>query len=70
MDEADEDLIATIGAGAYGYFAGGAGDELTLRANRESWSRIELLPKVLVDVSTRDPDLEDVFLSLTREVAA
>jgi len=54
MDEADEDLIATIGAGAHGYFAGGAGDELTLRANRESWSRIELLPKVLVDVSTRD----------------
>src|SRR6185503_6630275 len=24
----------------------------------------------IVDVSTRDPDLEDVFLSLTREVAA
>jgi len=24
----------------------------------------------IVDVSTRDPDLEDVFLSLTREAAA
>lgn len=54
MTDTDDDLIARIGAGAYGYFAGGAGDELTLRANRESWSGIELLPRVLVDVSTRD----------------
>lgn len=53
--EADEsDLTAAIGEGAFGYFAGGAGDELTLRANEECWSRIELLPRVLVDVSQRD----------------
>jgi len=52
MDDAD--LIATLGAGAYGYFAGGAGDEITLRANQESWARYELLPHVLVDVSVRD----------------
>lgn len=54
MDDGESDLIATIGAGAHGYFAGGAGDELTLRANRESWSAIKLLPRVLVDVATRD----------------
>jgi 4-hydroxymandelate oxidase len=54
MDEADADLIAALGAGAYGYFAGGAGDEFTLRANAESWAQYALLPHVLVDVSERD----------------
>jgi 4-hydroxymandelate oxidase len=54
MDDGESDLISAIGAGAHGYFAGGAGDEVTLQANRESWSRIELLPRVLVDVSSRD----------------
>ena len=58
MDDADADLIGTLGAGAHGYFAGGAGDEITLRANAESWSRYELLPRVLVDVSQRDTSVE------------
>jgi isopentenyl diphosphate isomerase/L-lactate dehydrogenase-like FMN-dependent dehydrogenase len=38
--------------GAYDYFAGGAGDEQTLRANRAAFSRWELRPRVLVDVAT------------------
>jgi isopentenyl diphosphate isomerase/L-lactate dehydrogenase-like FMN-dependent dehydrogenase len=37
--------------GAFGYFAGGAGDELTLRANLEAFSHRQLRPRVLVDVS-------------------
>jgi isopentenyl diphosphate isomerase/L-lactate dehydrogenase-like FMN-dependent dehydrogenase len=37
--------------GALGYFAGGAGDERTLRANEEAFSAWELRPRVLVDVS-------------------
>ena len=37
--------------GAYGYYAGGAGDEVTLRANVEAFARWELRPRVLVDVS-------------------
>jgi isopentenyl diphosphate isomerase/L-lactate dehydrogenase-like FMN-dependent dehydrogenase len=36
--------------GAFGYFAGGAGDELTLRDNVEAFSRWHLRPRVLVDV--------------------
>ncbi|TXL57758.1 alpha-hydroxy acid oxidase [Aeromicrobium terrae] len=52
MDDAE--LIALLGEGAHGYFAGGAGDELTLRDNEASWSRIRLSPQVLVDVSSRD----------------
>jgi isopentenyl diphosphate isomerase/L-lactate dehydrogenase-like FMN-dependent dehydrogenase len=37
--------------GVLGYFAGGAGDELTLRENVEAWRRWRLRPRVLVDVS-------------------
>ena len=36
--------------GAFGYFAGGSGDELTLRDNREAFARRQLRPRVLVDV--------------------
>ncbi len=53
MDE--QELIALLGDGAHGYFAGGAGDEITLRDNDASWSRIALRPRMLVDVGERDP---------------
>ena len=36
--------------GRYGYFAGGAGDERTLRDNVEAFARWRLRPRVLVDV--------------------
>jgi 4-hydroxymandelate oxidase len=39
---------------AFDFFAGGSGDEQTLRANREAWERVRLRPRVLVDVSRRD----------------
>lgn len=39
-----------LDAGPHGYFAGGAGDERTLRANVEAWGGHRLLPRVLVDV--------------------
>ena len=38
-------------AGAHGYYAGGAGDELTLRGNVEAFTRWQLRPRVLVDVA-------------------
>jgi 4-hydroxymandelate oxidase len=38
----------------YEYIAGGAGDEITLRANREAFDRILLRPRVLMDVSSID----------------
>lgn len=38
----------------YEFLAGGAGDEATLRWNRESYSRILLRPRMLEDVSTID----------------
>jgi len=36
--------------GAFGYFAGGAGDEVTLRDNLEAFFRWQLRPRMLVDV--------------------
>jgi isopentenyl diphosphate isomerase/L-lactate dehydrogenase-like FMN-dependent dehydrogenase len=39
-----------LDAGTHGYFAGGAGDERTLRDNAEAWGRWRLRPRVLVDV--------------------
>jgi isopentenyl diphosphate isomerase/L-lactate dehydrogenase-like FMN-dependent dehydrogenase len=41
--------------GPHGYFAGGAADELTLRESEAAWRRISIRPRVLVDVSERDP---------------
>jgi isopentenyl diphosphate isomerase/L-lactate dehydrogenase-like FMN-dependent dehydrogenase len=37
--------------GAYGYIAGGAGDEHTLRRNRAAFEGWELRPRVLLDIS-------------------
>jgi 4-hydroxymandelate oxidase len=37
----------------YEYFAGGAGDEATLRDNRAAFARLRLRPRFLVDVSER-----------------
>lgn len=42
----------------YDYYAGGADDELTLRANREAYERTFIRPRVLVDVSEVDLSLE------------
>ena len=40
-----------LNPGAHGYFAGGAGDERTLRRNAAAYDDWELRPRVLVDVS-------------------
>ena len=44
----------------FDFIDGGAEDEITLRRNRQDFERIELLPRVLVDVS--EPRLETVLL--------
>ncbi len=42
---------AALEPGAFGYFAGGAGDERCLKENVEAWRGHRLRPRVLVDVS-------------------
>jgi 4-hydroxymandelate oxidase len=39
---------------AYEYVSGAAADEITLRWNREAYDRVELMPRVLMDVSKLD----------------
>ncbi len=51
LDDYEHLAQGRLEAGPHGYFAGGAGDERTLRANTAAWSTHELLPRVLVDVS-------------------
>ncbi len=39
---------------AYGYYASGSNDMITLRENREAFARLRLLPRVLIDVTKVD----------------
>ncbi|MEU2349022.1 alpha-hydroxy-acid oxidizing protein [Modestobacter sp. NPDC049651] len=47
-----------LDARAYGYVAGGAGDEDTQRADRAAFDRWAVVPRVLRDVSVRDTSVE------------
>jgi 4-hydroxymandelate oxidase len=53
---ADYEALARerIAPTAWDYYEGGAGDEVTLRANRAAYERIWLRPRVLVDLSACD----------------
>jgi lactate 2-monooxygenase len=43
-----------LSAEAFGYVAGGAGSELTMRANLQAFERWQIVPRMLRDVSERD----------------
>jgi isopentenyl diphosphate isomerase/L-lactate dehydrogenase-like FMN-dependent dehydrogenase len=43
---------------AYGYVAGGAGSEHTMRADRDAFERRQLLPRMLRDVCVRDTSVQ------------
>nr|WP_324887884.1 alpha-hydroxy acid oxidase [Polaromonas sp.] len=49
MNLADHEALARtrLDDGAWAYFSGGAGDEITMRANRDAWDTLQLLPRVL-----------------------
>jgi isopentenyl diphosphate isomerase/L-lactate dehydrogenase-like FMN-dependent dehydrogenase len=52
VDDFEAAARERLDPGAYGYMAGGAGDEHTLRANAAAFARWELRPRVLVDVGS------------------
>jgi isopentenyl diphosphate isomerase/L-lactate dehydrogenase-like FMN-dependent dehydrogenase len=52
VDDFEAAARERLDPGAYGYMAGGAGDEHTLRANSGAFARWELRPRVLVDVGS------------------
>lgn len=45
---------AELADAAFGYVAGGAGDERTMRDNRAAFDRVRLVPRMLGEVATRD----------------
>jgi isopentenyl diphosphate isomerase/L-lactate dehydrogenase-like FMN-dependent dehydrogenase len=49
--DVEAEAAARLEPGPLGYFAGGAGDEVTLRENLEAWGRYRFRPRVLEDVS-------------------
>ena len=51
LDDAERLAEQVVSPEAWSYIVGGAGDERTLRWNREAYSRFRLRPRVLVDVS-------------------
>jgi isopentenyl diphosphate isomerase/L-lactate dehydrogenase-like FMN-dependent dehydrogenase len=52
--ELQERAREALSVEAYGYVAGGAGAELTMRANRDAFERRQIVPRMLRDVSARD----------------
>ncbi|HEU0310072.1 MAG TPA: ABC transporter ATP-binding protein, partial [Sphingomicrobium sp.] len=73
--EVDRDLVTTPDDACFERIdiTGPRTMEITYRKDRVNAGQVlDALQKVglgIIDVSTRDPDLEDVFLSLTREAA-
>jgi 4-hydroxymandelate oxidase len=55
FEEVARQRLATM---VYDYFAGGAGDEISLRRNCAAFDELLLAPRVLRDVSRLDPSLE------------
>ena len=53
---------------AYDYIRGGAGDEITVRANRAAYDRLQLVPRVLADVSQIDVSLDLVGTKLEHPI--
>src|SRR5918911_2419299 len=54
LDELEPLARARLPRMAFDYIAGGAEDEWTLRENRAAFQRLQLVPRVLVDVTERD----------------
>ncbi len=53
LDDFEQAALPRLPAGVRGYYAGGAGDEQTLAANRRAWSDWDVHYRVLRDVSDR-----------------
>ncbi|HEX2392114.1 MAG TPA: alpha-hydroxy acid oxidase [Solirubrobacterales bacterium] len=68
VGDAERVAAEVLEAGPLGYFAGGAGEESTLRENVEAWRRWRLRPRVLVDVSEVGTEVELLGGPLTMPV--
>ncbi|WP_188188107.1 alpha-hydroxy acid oxidase [Nonomuraea sp. SYSU D8015] len=57
LREFEAEARARLGPAHYDYFAGGAGDEVTVRANEAAFARLGLLPRVLRGVGKLQTDV-------------
>jgi isopentenyl diphosphate isomerase/L-lactate dehydrogenase-like FMN-dependent dehydrogenase len=58
IDALEKEAERRMTPGAFGYVAGGAGSEATMRANRAAFGRWRIVPRMLRDVSVRDLNVE------------
>jgi 4-hydroxymandelate oxidase len=54
LDDYERAASERMTTNAFGYYVGGADDEVSLRENRAAFERIKLSPRMLIDVTTRD----------------
>ncbi len=54
----EEAARAAMSPHAFAYIAGGAGNESTMRSNRDAFEKIKITPRMLRDVSVRDTSIE------------
>jgi isopentenyl diphosphate isomerase/L-lactate dehydrogenase-like FMN-dependent dehydrogenase len=58
VEELERQAREKLSPGAYGYIAGGAGGETTMRANRQAFERWSIVPRMLRNVEERDLRVE------------
>jgi len=57
LRDIEDEARRRLDPAVYDFFAGGAGDEVTVRANEEAFSRIGLVPRVLCGGRAREPHI-------------
>ncbi len=59
----------TLPEGTLAYYSGAAADEITLGRNERAWQEMTLRPRVMVDVSSRDPSVSVLGRELPNPIA-
>jgi isopentenyl diphosphate isomerase/L-lactate dehydrogenase-like FMN-dependent dehydrogenase len=67
-EQLEEQARQRLSPEAYGYVAGGAGGEETMRANRAAFERWQIVPRMLRDVSQRDLRVQALGASMPAPV--
>jgi lactate 2-monooxygenase len=58
LGKLEENARAHMSPRAFAYIAGGAGNETTIRANREAFEKFKIVPRMLRNVGERDTEVE------------
>jgi lactate oxidase len=58
LDELEQQARQQLDQATYDFVAGGAGSELTLRANRETFQKITIMPRVLTGIKHVDTSID------------